>query len=235
MKLKFFSIKEILKHREFYGCIGLFLLGFVMYVVVTGYFLLNTKTIKPDLSESCKTNSLPFCKISDDFQFEKFIHFGLDGVSWYYTQPLLDFFGEHAQVYTTYTTLVRYTQTIFRTWCTGRDNDNMQPVAIDEDTIFHSYNRTYGPKIIIGGICVYFTRLFKIPLSDIVHSQKRFYGSEPIEEYRAFKPWLYGENKHVIQEILEELNSNNMSLATHEGFTDHMQHIECAKSEVFFF
>lgn len=224
--------KYLLQQRIFFVFLAYILIASSSYYICYYYFCLNTKSIMPDLAHSCQSDNIPYCNLSEEIQFEKFVHFGLDGVSFMYMQPILDLFGEHAQLYTTYTNEVRYTQTVFRTWSTGRDNDNIQPFAINEDTIFHSFNRTYGKKIMIGGVTIFFTRLFKVPTSSLTYRVWTYLSDDPLETYRAFHWWLSKENKTKFMELINELYENNASLVSHDGRTDHLQHIECAKSGV---
>lgn len=224
--------KTLLQKRGFYVFLTYILIVFTAYYIFSAYFRLNTKTVKPDLLLSCKDDKIPFCDISEEIQFKKFIHLGLDGVSFMYIQPLLNLFGAHAQLYTTYTNLIRYTQAVFRTWCTGRDNDNMQPFSHNEETIFHVFNRTYGPKIMVGGNPIFFVRLFTVPAKTLTYDVRPYLSNDPLETYRAFNWWLTEEKKGTFMSLLKELDENNASLVTHDGRTDHLQHIECARSGV---
>lgn len=46
---------------------------------------------------------------------------------------------------------VRYTSEILKSWYSGRDNDKLNILPVPGDTLFHSFNRTYGRKIHIYG------------------------------------------------------------------------------------
>lgn len=196
------------------------------YKVLNCYLAQNTKTIPPNDLESCRNDALPFCNISDDIQFKKFFLLALDGVSFEFIQPLLDIFGEHAQIYQTSTNLNRYTKAMFRTIFTGRDNINLQPFAINEDNAMLSFFRTYGKKLFLLGRPNWFIDELTIPPKDIYYAMDVFYDTSDAESYRVYDTVLNRKYKERLNKDLKFIEENELSVLGYEGHTDDVQHIE---------
>lgn len=94
-KKNIYKIKCLLINYKLYSFISLIILLYVFYDFVKAYLTQNTKTIKFDSSNTCRIDIFHFCNISDDIQFRSFILLALDGVSYQYIQPLLDYFGKN--------------------------------------------------------------------------------------------------------------------------------------------
>lgn len=204
-----------------------FLLVFgALCLAASVYFEQPTKTIRFDSSHACLNSSVPYCAISSDYQFKRFFMFALDGVSWEFVQPLLDLFGEHIHAYTTYTSLCRFTQAIFRTWCTGRENRNMEGFPVPEDTIFHSYFRTYGKKMQIAYGNSWYLRLFPEPYEPYFNRIDAWYDRPPEDDFHAFGRWIHPSNRTAFLKYAEETEQANGSVVTHFGATDLLQHKE---------
>lgn len=212
-----------------YWSIVFIILGFMVfsgYLLVQGYTQPAMRTITPDLNQSCKDGNLPFCKIENDYQFEKFMMFALDGVSWHFAQPVVTLFGEHAHVYTTYTDLCRFTCAVFRSWCSGRDNNNMQWGAVKEDTVFHSFYRTYGRKMQIAFGGSWYLRMFTEPPEPYFRKITLWYDQPPLDNYHAFSRWIHPKNISAFYEYAADMANANASVVTHFGSTDIVQHGE---------
>lgn len=113
---KFFKkLYNFLFDYHFLSYLSVFIIIYGLFDVAEVYLSQNTKTIKADNKVICGTDAFPFCNISDDIQFRRFILLALDGVSYQYIQPLLDYFGKNIHIYTVYNTFNRYTLPVFRT------------------------------------------------------------------------------------------------------------------------
>lgn len=202
------------------------------YKVLNCYLSQNTKTIPPNDLESCRNSTLPFCNITDDIQFKKFFLMALDGVSFEYLQPLLDVFGEHAQLYKTSTNLNRYTKSIFRTFFTGRDNINLQPFPIHEDTVMYSFSRTYGKKLFILGYTNFFKDASTYPFKEMFFGMDSFFENAGMKEYRIFNTLLNEKNRIRLNNDLKIIEENGLSVLGYEGHSDEIQHEESFASNV---
>lgn len=206
--------------------VAILLIFVTLCLVASLYFEQPTKTIRFDSSHACLNSSVPYCAISEDYQFKRFFMFALDGVSWEFVQPLLDLFGEHLHAYTTYTSLCRFTQAIFRTWCTGRENRNLEGFSVREDTIFHSYFRTYGKKMQIAFGNSWYLRLFAEPYEPYFSRLDGWYDHPPADDYHVFGRWIHPSNRTAFLMYADETEKANGSVVTHFGDTDMVQHRE---------
>lgn len=216
------------------GCYFFWILVILTIIVVNvllDYFKLNTLTALPNESESCMTDRLPFCNLSDDHQFEKFIHLGMDGISWLFIDDLRQLFHEHSHEYITYTDEIRYTSELLKTWFSGRDNNKMNVKKLAGDHLFSNYKRKYGKKIHLYGSLSAFNNVLD-SFDGLFWKTTNVLDIQPTNAHRAFSFWLAAPNRTVFLNQLNEWNENNVSLVSFAADTDHVQHEQGGETNV---
>lgn len=219
------------------GCYFFWILILVLIFianVLLNYFKVNTRTAFPIDSESCMTNQLPFCNLSDDHQFEKFIHLGVDGVSWLFIDDMRNLLHEHSHEYITYTDEIRYTSEILKTWFSGRDNNKLNIKRLSGDHLFSSFKRKYGAKIHLYGSLSDFNNVLD-SFDGLFWKTTNKVDIQPWKTHRAFSFWIAEPNRSVFLKQLNEWNDNNISLVSFTADTDHVQHLEGGNTNVYTF
>ena len=215
--------------NTFLGCsnvLTLIIAAIIVFFIAMAYIQFNTDTAPPNDLESCSTNALPFCNLSDDLQFNNFIFLGFDAVSWLFIDKLRELLHEHSHEYIQYTTRVRYTSEILKSWLTGRDNEKANPRPLPGDNLFTSFQRTHGQK-----------RIHIIGTSSSLHTEiatpdREFWNVSRIPDWypdRKFYPysfWLMPKNRDALIHQLEEWKKHNVSVWGWEDETDRIQHSE---------
>lgn len=238
---------NIIKHQKKYKYLEFrnkadFIISFIFFLSVIlsltsligfclNYFLPNVFTVKPNESESCMTDNISYCNISDDIQFTKFIHLGVDGVSWLFIDDLRNLLHEHSHEYITYTTFIKYTSELLKTWFTGQDNVKLSLFKVKGDTIFSNYNRKYGKKIHLYGNLANF-RIVLPTLNGMFWDYTNKLDVQPFDKHRAFSYWFANENHEKFLKLLNTWNKNNVSLVSFASDTDHIQHHQGGRTKV---
>lgn len=212
------------RNYYFFAFLSLFLLIYSFLNVAKAFLTQNTKTILPNDKYSCRNNNYSFCNISDDIQFNKFILLALDGVSFHYIQPILDYFGKNVQLYTTINNNIRYTQSIFRTWLTGRDSVSLQPFPIEEDNVMLSINRTYGISQYLIANSNFFELGTVKPYDSLFAGIDNFYNTLEADVLRPYYKWFKDSKR--LNNTFDIIEKNNYSILSYEEGTDYVQHWE---------
>lgn len=219
-------------------CIGIFSLLLLILSLLCVLFLLlqyfsyNTGDAAANTEESCMTDKLPYCNVSDDIQFQKFIHLGVDGVSWEFIDLLRQNLANHSHEFIAYTDQIRYTSELLKTWFSGRDNDKMNVRHIDGESFFSVHRRKYGRTIHLYGSLGDFNNVLAYPFQDKFWKVTDHVDEQPLEKHRPYSFWLAPENQSVFIDQLNTWNENGISLVSFTADTDHVQHSEASLPNV---
>ena len=223
--------------HDYDACLHLLLL-FILFIsstlLIIRYTQFNTNTAPSNLKDGCLTDSQPYCALSYDHQFTKFLLFGVDGVSWLFINRLRDLLHEHSHEYITYTTNIRYTSELLKTWYSGRDNDKMNARRLSGDTLLSNYVRKYGKKIHIYGSYADFKNVLA-DFSNIAYNITDISDEQPEDTHHAFGYFFLPENAQNLQTHLDYWSSNNLSLVAYTESTDHIQHHQGGQTGVCYF
>ncbi|KAJ4461864.1 putative phospholipase D [Paratrimastix pyriformis] len=213
--------------------LGLLLfVAFFLWINYTAYFQSASTDLPPNVL--CNTDDpnhakpLPsYCQLPKRQQWDKFIWLVTDSLPWRWSQPMIDYYGNNSVIYQLDVPGLRYSHVLYRTWWSGRLNDNVRSDPATGDTLAGAIKRTknirlryVGPEWSFLGIIrgIYQKTFDKLDFRD-----------EPLDvTLHHIYPFFF-ENPGAqsdLQRILDEVHQSGQSLITHSAVLDHYLHGE---------
>jgi hypothetical protein len=141
--------------------------------------------------------------------------------------------GDHLHAYITYTSKIRYTSEITKSWFTGIDNNGLTVIAPLSDNLFTNFNRKYGKTIeAIGALDGILMSVLRRPYSILFHNYTERADDQPYTDYHPYSFYFLEENRKQFDEDLNYWNNNNLSSLLYVEETDHLQHGESGSTNV---
>lgn len=229
MNFKFKKISDL--------CIGMLytIIALAVIIIIKRVFFelfeFNIGTELLNESESCMTETFSFCKLKDDYQFDKFIKIYVDDISLTRIDELNRLFYNNSHEYAIYCNTIKNSHELIKTTFTGRDNNKINIKMIEVDSFFTSFNRRYGKKIHIFGASSSLAKSLLF-VHDVFYEEDNFKDLYLLEQEQKLPLLMTSENQSNFLNHITELSKSNDSFILFINNSKYVQYNEGSQSVV---